>query len=182
MTFTAPDAKDHRAMLATRNDSDMFGVTGVDITPGDTADNSILLVRLNAAVAAEWPHNSAKYIKLHWFHLEVDIGSFSGEIYLGYVKEVDATNGTIYIIHSWDHPQGDINEIIDFGDRPWVCSPDYQKYAVSGDYTVLQNDTVYDLAVNATVPNAAVGDLVLIYDYAGAEVTRMDVGLKYTVV
>jgi len=169
-----------RGAIARRDDKDHYAVSG-SFVPSDGADNSILLVNLSAATAAEWAHKSGSYVKLQWFHIAVDIGSFVGEIYLGWVKEVDGTNGTIYIIKAWDSPQGDFVDTIDFGDRPWLCHSDFQKFQVSGDYTVLQNDTAYDLGVNTTLPNAVVGDLVLIYDYDTAEITRMDVALKYSI-
>lgn len=170
-----------RSAISRRSDKDHYGLSG-SFVPSDGADNSILLIDLSAETVAQWAHKAGSYIKLQWFHIAVDIGGFTGEIYLGWVKEVDGTNGSIYIIKAWDHVQGDFVETIDFGDRPWICHSDFQKYQISGDYTVLQNDTAYDLGVNATLPNAAVGDLVLIYDYADAEITRMDVAYKFSIV
>jgi len=173
-------AQNKRAFNARNINTETFQVGYVELTLG-TADKAILLVDLSAATAAEWPHIAGTKVILHKFDIEVDIGSYEGQLLLGYVKEVDGTNGTIYIIKEWDYVQGDFVDRFCFGDRPWICSPNNQKYPVSSDYTALQDDAAYGAGVNATLPNAAVGDLVLIYDYANAEITRLSCTLQYSI-
>ncbi len=144
-----------------------------------TADKAILLVDVSAGTAAEWAHAAGSAVKLKRIEIDIDIGSFTGELLLGWVKENDGTDGTLYVIQTIDHPLGDRKITLDFESDPFVCDTAHQLLGVSAAETELQDDAAYGLGVNSTLPNPAVGDLVLFYDYAGAAITSLDITCRY---
>jgi len=145
-----------------------------------SADESHCLVDINGT---DLPSPSGSVVVVHGLYLNIDIGSFTGTIHIGVVKEVDATNGTIY---DWlKFNAADFTHYFDFSANPIVLDPASAEHtklkANAVDYTVLQGDENYTGTTEDAGHDADVGDLVIVTDYAGAVFTNIHVTLLYTV-
>ena len=145
-----------------------------------SADESHCLVDISGSTL---PSPSGSVVVVHGLYLNIDIGSFTGTIHIGVVKEVDGTNGTIY---DWlKFNAADFTHYFDFSANPIVLDPAAAKHtklkANAVDYTVLQNDANYTGQTEDAAHVAGAGDLVIITDYAGAVFTNIHVTLLYTV-
>jgi len=130
-----------------------------------------------------WPHRSGTLTKVYYLFINVDVGSSTGLIHFGWVKEHDGTNGTMYSFLTIDCSQGDQTIMLNFSDNPIIMSTDFQLTgAIADDYTVLQNDANYTASAASTNHYPEVGDFVAVYDHATAQYTRLTVYAQYTVI
>jgi len=157
-----------------------FTVSVVDT--GGAADRSICLVDLDAEISSENPHTSGSAVVLFGIRFDLDVGSSTGKIILGFVKENDGTDGTLYELYNYDMTRGDLRLTLDFGNYPVVCSTDYCLAPTSSAYTVLQNDANYTVTTTPTGFAPDVGDLAIVYDHETDQYTRLAVMLRYSVI
>jgi hypothetical protein len=114
--------------------------------------------------------------------LEVDPGStFAGEVRLGYLKNVDGTNGDFVSIFDVDMQKSAavIVESINFGDHGLNCSDTYHFGPVDANNTAYQTDVNLggpDDPTTTTYPSGD-GDLVLQITGAAAGNGGVDVSL-----
>jgi hypothetical protein len=92
------------------------------VTP-NSVDYGYMLIDLSDTT--NWPHTLTGEIILEYILIEVDPSSnFTGDFKIGYLKNVDATNGDLVTIFDVDmQTKSDIfNEVIDFGSHGLHCA------------------------------------------------------------
>jgi hypothetical protein len=145
--------------------SNIFSVhLDVTLTPNGTDVGYMLVDLSNTAV---WPHINTGSILVEYFVIELDPhAQFSGDMKLGYLKNVDATNGDFVTLLDIDMATKSdvINETIDFGSHALHCSDTYHFGPVIANSTLFQTDVLLggpDAPGSLTYPSGD-GDLILL--------------------
>ena len=127
---------------------------------GFASDTAICLVDLDADNAANWSHPSTgNVVVIRELVIKVVPGSFTGQVYAGFVQENDATDGSL-VLAAPDILQLTNDELVI---KEFICSTDYQKKSVSGNYTVLATGATYGESLGGS-HSPEVGDFVIIVD------------------
>lgn len=145
----------------------------------------MLIDKSNTAV---WPHTQSTgyHTVLAYLILEVDPdGSYLGEVKLGYLKNVDATNGDFVQVFDLDlRKQSDlVVEVINFGEHGLQLSDDTHFGPVTADSTLFQTDVNLggpDDPTTLTYPSGD-GDLVLLVTRSAGSVD-VSITLGYAMV
>lgn len=99
------------------NVEDYGGIVGLRVTPGYhrlnwihldaqdiSADTAFMLVDLSDT--GNWPHTGTAHLHIDFIHITINPdSSFTGDIKLGFLSNVDAANGDLNILHSWHMEQ-----------------------------------------------------------------------------
>lgn len=134
------------------------------VTP-NSVDYAYMLVDLSDTTT--WPHTDTGVIVLEYVLIEIDPASnFTGDFKLGYLKNVDATNGDFDTIIDIDmQSKSDIfQETIDFGTHGLHCSDLNHFGPLTANSTLFQTDVNLggpDDPSTLTYPSGD-GDLVLL--------------------
>ena len=110
------------------------------VTPGGT-DYAYMMIDLSDTT--NWPHTDTGVIVLEYILIEIDPASnFTGDFKLGYLKNVDATNGDFDTVVDIDMAtKSDIfQETIDFGTHGLHCSDLNHFGPVTANSTLFQTD------------------------------------------
>lgn len=145
-----------------------------------TTPVSFMLIDLSDTT--NWKHTNTGEIVIEYMILEVDPGStFSGEVRIGYLKNVDATDGDFVTLFDVDMQKSAalLVENIDFGSHGMHCGD------TSHFGPVDANDTAYQTDVNLGGPDdpttgtypSGNGDLILQVTGAGAGNAGVDVSI-----
>lgn len=134
------------------------------VTPNGTDVAYMLIDKSNTAV---WPHTMTGEIILEYIIIEIDpTTNFTGDFKIGYLKNVDATNGDMVVVFDVDMAsKSDIlNEIIVFGSHGIHCSDTNHFGPTLSNRTEFQSDVNLggpDDPTTLTYPSGD-GDLVLL--------------------
>ena len=114
-----------------------------------------------------WPHTETGHVNIEWIILEVDPdNTYAGEIKLGFLTNVDATNGDFNQVIDIDMARSSnlVIENMDFGTHGIDMEADHHFGPILADSTLFQTD------VNLTGPDATTtfpsgdGDVVLLVE------------------
>ena len=141
---------------------------------------AFMLIDLSDTV--NWPHANTGYINIEYIILEIDPdGSYVGEVKLGFLSNVGATNGDFHQIIDLDMVRKAdlLVEVIDFG----AHGMDLEKSHWFGPTTA--NSLLFQTDVNLLGPDGNTsypsgdGDLVMIIERAGGAVdVSMTIGYE----
>lgn len=145
-----------------------------------TSPKSFMLIDLSDTT--NWKHTNTGEIVIEYMVLEVDPGStFAGEVRIGYLKNVDATNGDFVTLFDVDMKKSAelLVENINFGSHGLHCG-DTQHFG-----PVDANDVAYQTDVNLGGPDdpttltypSGNGDLILQVTDAGAGNAGVDISI-----
>jgi len=167
---------------AGRGDKQLFTQSFV-VAGSAGADEAHCLIDVSAGTPAEWCHKGADSgtIKIYHIYIDIDIGALTGPVIIGWVTENDGTDGSLQIVYQF--AAVDQRHNLDFGDHPILCNSNHHLgQATDGSHTVLQNDANYTSSAGGTNHYPAVGDLVLLTDFAVGNFTQINVVIQYTVI
>lgn len=101
MSHWAPDFEDHGGVRSARVTPGMHLTHLVHLDVDDCdADTAFMLIDLSDA--AKWPHTETGHIHLEGVDVHINPDdTFTGDIKLGFLSAVDATDGDLNIIHTW---------------------------------------------------------------------------------
>jgi hypothetical protein len=149
-----------------------------------TSSTLIAYMLIDKSDTTNWPHTLTGSIVLEYMVIVVDPSTnFLGEIKIGYLKNVDGTDGDFVQI-------SDINmarksdlfvEVIEFGSHGFHCEDTYHFGPVIANSTLFQTDVNLagpDDPTTTTYPSGA-GDLVMIVDGDGSNLVDVSITLGY---
>jgi hypothetical protein len=145
-----------------------------------TTPMSFMLIDLSDTT--NWPHTKTGQIILEYMVLEVDPGStFVGEVRIGYLKNVDGTNGDFVTLFDVDMQRSAslLVETIEFGSHGMHCGDASHFGPADTNNTAYQTDVNLggpDDPTTTTYPSGD-GDLVLQVTGAGAGNGAVDVSI-----
>jgi hypothetical protein len=136
---------------------------------GLAAAKDIIMIDLSDIV--NFPHNKATTV-VHITKLEISIkidATFAGTLELGFLKNVDASNGDLYTFKKFTFGAGAVQNIYEdksaSPDSPIVCSTDYiLTQTIAVDDTAFQTDVALPSPYDDTAAYTTVsgdGDIVL---------------------
>ena len=152
-----------------------------------TAHTLIAYSLIDLSDTTNWPHTNTTEIVIEYIILEVDPDSnFVGEVKLGFLTNVDATNGDFNQFLDVDmRRKADLfSEVIDFGSHGLHCKTDSHFGPVSANSTLFQTDVNLggpDDPGTTTYPSGA-GDLVMIVDGDGTNTVNVSITIGYETV
>lgn len=144
----------------------------------------IAFMLVDLSNTAVWPHTNTDHVVLEYIILEVDPGStFSGEVKIGYLKNVDADNGDIVTLVDIDMKRQSAVLLapIDFGSHGIHCDDAHHFGPTDTNNTLFQTDAgallggPNDPGTGAYASGA--GDLVLLVTGASTGNTSVDVSV-----
>lgn len=155
-----------------------------DVSTASTLIAYMLIDKSNAAV---WPHTKTGEIVIEYFIIEVDPDTnFVGEVKIGFLTNVDGTNGDFNQILDIDmRRKADLfAEVIEFGSHGFHCQ------AASHFGPIIANSTLFQTDVNLGGPDdpttltypAGDGDLVMIVDGDGTNTVNISLTIGYETV
>lgn len=163
MSHWAPDMEDYEGVHSAYVVPGYHHVDFVHLdADGVAADTAFMLVDLSDTT--NWPHGETDHL-----HVDtVDImfnpdASFTGDIQLGFLVDVDADNGNLHVMHNW-HFSLDRDTLMDH--LSWI----FIQHAAQAAHVfgpVIADSTLFQTDVNLQGPDGAVaypsgdGDLVL---------------------
>jgi len=120
-----------------------------------------------------WPHTSTGHIDIAYILINVNpTATFAGDIELGFLTNVDATDGDfngIYEIHM-DKKQDSVNEMMNFGAFEMSLESAHWFGPISADDTNWQTDLNLQGPDGTTAFPAGNGDLVMLISVTTSEV------------
>lgn len=143
---------------------------------------SVAYMLVDVSDTTNWKHTNTSEIVLEYINLEVDPGStFVGEVKIGYLKNVDATNGDFVTLFDIDMKKSAalFVETIDFGSHGVHCTDTHHFGPTSANSTLFQTDVNLggpDDPTTLTYPSGS-GDLVLLVTGSGAGNAGVDVSI-----
>lgn len=151
---------------------------------GMTADTGLMVIDLSDT--ANWPHTETGKITIYNIAISIAGSKLTvARVGLGYLSNVDATNGDFSPIHCWmvgfpgtNEPML-INEIIDYSWRGFQSAAAERFGPTSADNALFQTDVdLYGPDGNTSYPSGN-GDLVIFVDWTAGELD-VSIGLDYT--
>ena len=145
----------------------------VHIDTGSVAAQTAFMI-VDISDNTNWPHTETGHIHLEWIIVEADPDTaFLGEIKLGFLSAVDATNGDFNQFLDIDMAKQSnlIVETLDFGSHGIDLVPEYWFGPTIANSTLFQTD------VNLYGPDAATsypsgdGDLILLVERSAGTVS-----------
>ena len=128
-----------------------------------SSTTGFMLIDLSDTVT--WPHTNTDHIVIDYIILEAEpTTSFRGTVELGYLKNVDATDGDFVEINGFDFTQKSdvLLEAIDFGSHGLHCTDDHHFGLTIANSTIFQTDVNLEGPDgNSSYPSGA-GDLALL--------------------
>ena len=163
-----------------------MGFTNTETIHLDVGTNSTLIayMLIDLSNTAVWKHILTGEIIIEYFIIQVDPDSnFLGEIKIGYLTNVDATNGDFNQIIDIDMARKSdlFSEVIDFGSHGFHCTDDHHFGPM------LLNDTLFQTDVDLGGPDdpstltyaSGAGDLVMIIDGDGTNTVDVSITIGY---
>ncbi len=135
------------------------------------ADTAFMLIDLSDTT--NWPHTDTDHIVIEYLILQVDPNSsFVGEIKLGFLSSVDATDGDFNQILEIDLRKQSalVVEVINFGSHGLHLEASRHFGLVSADNVLFQTDTNLEGPDGQTSYPSGDGDLVLFVDQTTSDV------------
>lgn len=128
------------------------------------ADTGFMLVDVSNTSA--WKHEGTDHIDLEYVHINIDPDTnYRGDIYLGFLSNVDADNGDLNIIRTWHFGQGS-DKIVD--DMVWGQGGHFECTLINHFGPIQANSALWQTDVNLVGPPGGAaaypsgnGDLVL---------------------
>ncbi len=137
-------------------------VVHIDVDQSATSTTGYMVIDLSDTT--NWPHATTGHIDIAYIKINVNpTATFVGDIELGFLTNVDGTNGDFNGIMEWhlDKKQDSINEFMNFGAFEMSLESAHWFGPIDANETIWQTDV--DLAGpdgNASFPSGA-GDLVM---------------------
>lgn len=127
---------------------------------GLSADEGFMLIDLNNV--AIWPHTNTDHIDIEYIIVDLNPSTaFRGDVVIGFLTDVDDTNGDLNVMIGWHFTQGQspVIEDLQFSNTHFEATKDHWLGLT------VANDTKYNTGATLTGPNgntypAADGDLV----------------------
>jgi hypothetical protein len=148
-----------------------------------SAETAFMLIDISNP-GSVWGHTAAGHINLEYIILDVDPDSnFRGEVKLGFLENVDATNGDFYQIIDIDMQKSAAItlEVINFGSHGFDCESNHHFGPITANSTLFQTDVNLggpDDPSTITYPSGA-GDLVLLLTNITANAVDVAVTIGY---
>ena len=111
-----------------------------------------------------WPHTNTDHIVIDYIILEAEpTTSFRGTIELGYLLNVDATNGDFVEVNGFDFTQKSdvLLEAVDFGSHGLHCTNNHHFGLTTANNTLFQTDVNLEGPDGNTSYPSGAGDLIL---------------------
>lgn len=143
---------------------------------------SVAYMLIDLSDTTNWNHTNTSEIVLEYLNLEVDPGStFVGEVKIGYLKNVDGTNGDFVTLFDVDMKKSAalFVETIDFGSHGVHCTDNHHFGPTAANSTLFQTDVNLggpDDPTTLTYPSGA-GDLVMLVTGSGSGNAGVDVSI-----
>lgn len=137
------------------------------------ATDPVAYMLVDVSDTTNWPHTNTGHVVIEYMILEVDPGStFAGEVKIGYLKNVDATDGDFVTLIDVDMQKQAVLlvENIDFGSHGLHCDDAHHFGTTTENSTLFQTDVNLggpDDATTLTYPSGD-GDIVLMVTGSGA--------------
>lgn len=109
--------------------------------PGISADTGLMLVDLSNTT--QWPHTNTGHVHLYYLALEIDPDTnYRGNIEIGFLTNVDATNGDFNGIFEIDMTQKSdtLVEHYDFAGHGFDCETTHHFGQITANSTLFQTD------------------------------------------
>jgi hypothetical protein len=152
-----------------------------------TDSTLIAYMLVDISDTTNWKHTNTGEIVIDYIIVEVDpASSFVGEIKIGYLENVDGTNGDFHQLIDIDMARkADIfSEVIEFGSHGIHCTTDSHFGPVLANSTLFQTDVNLggpDDYTTLTYPSGN-GDLVMIVDGDGTNFVDVSITIGYETV
>jgi hypothetical protein len=133
----------------------------------------VALMLVDLSDTTNWPHSDTGHINLEYLIIEIDPDtSFLGEIKIGFLTNVDGTNGDFNQILDIDMAkQSDLLvEVINFGSHGFDCETTHHFGPVTANSTLFQTDVNLEGPDAATSYPSGDGDLVMLVERSAGEV------------
>lgn len=153
----------------------VFGFTETFTVHLDTQDVSAqtAYMLIDLSDTTNWPHTLTGHINLEYAIIEVDPSStYLGEVKIGFLANVDATNGDFNQIMDIDLAKKSdlIVEIINFGSHGIDCKEDHYFGPIITNSTLFQTDVNLEGPDGATSYPSGDGDLAMIAEVSAGTV------------
>jgi len=142
-----------------------------------TADTSFILIDISDTV--NYPHSETGYVHVDWFEVQVDASTTPAADYkinLGYLDNVDATNGDLTIFKHWSGSRTtglQLLEVFSMYPNGWRCrSESIASHAEIVDSIVYQTDVNLPSTLSPATPDtpSGDGDVVLFVEVAAGTI------------
>lgn len=140
-------------------------------TQAVAAQTAFMLIDLSDTT--NWTHSLTGHINLEYLILEVDPdGSYFGEIKIGFLTNVDGTDGDFNQIIDIDMVKKSdlLVETIDFGSHGFDCEVDHHFGPILANSTLFQTDVDLEGPDGATSYPSGNGDLVMLIERSAGTV------------
>ncbi len=152
----------------------------------DVATNSTLIayMLIDISDTTNWHHTNTGHINLEYLIIEVDPdASWVGEVKLGFLESVGATNGDFHQIIDIDMRRKTalIIEVINFGSHGLDCESNHHFGPIIANSTLFQTDVNLggpDDPATLTYPSGA-ADLVMVIDGDGTNFVDVSITTGY---
>lgn len=181
-----PDTAEHNSR---RSEYTLFGFSDTQTVHMDVSTSSTLIsyMLIDLSDTTNWKHTNTGELIIEYLIVEVDPDTnFLGEIKIGYLEDVDGTNGDFHQILDIDmrRKSSVFAEVIDFGSHGIHCSTNNHFGPVTA------NDTMFRTDVNLGGPDdpatlaypSGDGDLVMIVDGDGTNTVNVSITIGYETV
>lgn len=129
-------------------------------------------------------HKNTNYIHIEWIKIETDASAAGNyKVYMGFLKNVDDTNGDLWTLNHWSaslQTGNNINEFINYSPNGAKCdSTFFSTHGISYDSTKFQTDRNLPNIITPTVYNTPSGDgdgVLWIINTAGSLNLTFDIG------
>ncbi len=152
-----------------------LGFTDTHSIHGDfqdiSAQTAFMLIDLSDTT--NWAHSKTGHINIEYFVLEIDPdSSYFGEVKLGYLTNVDGTDGDFNQIFDLDlRKKSDlIIESIDFGSHGFDCEANHHFGPISANDILFQTDLNLEGPDGNTSYPSGDGDLILLVELTAGTV------------
>lgn len=128
-----------------------------------SSTTGFMLVDLSNTVT--WPHTNTNHIVIDYIILEAEpTTTFRGMVELGYLKNVDGTDGDFVEVTGFDFTQKSdaLLEVVDFGSHGLHCIDAHHFGLVTADTTIFQTDVDIEGPDGNVSYSSGAGDLVLL--------------------
>ena len=152
-----------------------------------TSSTLVAYTVVDLSDTTNWNHTNTGHVVLDYIILEVDPdASWLGEVKLGYLKNVDATNGDFVQLLAIDMTQKSdiLLEVIEFGSHGLHCTDNHHFGPTVANSTLFQTDVNLggpDDPSSGTYPSGA-GDIALIVDGDGVNTVGVSITIGYETV
>ena len=140
-------------------------------TQSVAAQTAFMLIDLSDTT--NWAHSLTGHINIEYMVIEVDPdGSYFGEVKIGFLTNVDGTDGDFNQILDIDLVKKSdlIVETIDFGSHGFDCETDHHFGPITANSTLFQTDVNLEGPDGTTSFPSGNGDLVMLIERSAGQV------------